>query len=257
MTKTTGDLPKKFRAPKKGSIDEGDASTSNNKNGQAQAKKKVDKGNDVVIEAEDSDHSSSGSEGQVQAKKRKIVAKKPTVKVPSANAINNRLRAMELQPSLFVDEEILEKLGILFDVQLLLGNIGLWKMMSTCQRGYPEPACQFLSTLEATFHISHDPNATEGHGFITFKVDRKSYKMGFKEIASVTGLRDRRRHKFKKFEGELNQFWKEIGDGEYEISAIKSADILHRLFAMFISSWQAPYMQEKNRGGLCKTNCTF
>ncbi|KAF3541401.1 hypothetical protein F2Q69_00019732 [Brassica cretica] len=51
--------------------------------------------------------------------------------------------------------------------------------------------------------------------------------MGFKEIASVTGLRDRRRHKFKKFEGELNQFWKEIGDGEYYISAIKSADILH------------------------------
>jgi len=100
-------------------------------------------------------------------------------------------------------------------------------MMSTCQRGYPVPACQFLSTLEATFHISHDPHETEGHGFITFKVDRKSYKMGFKEIASVIGLRDRRRHKFKKFEGELNKFWKEIGAGEYDISAIKSADILH------------------------------
>ncbi|KAF2614400.1 hypothetical protein F2Q70_00012942 [Brassica cretica] len=43
MTRTTGDLPKKFGAPKKGLIDGGDASTSNNKNGQAQAKKKVDK----------------------------------------------------------------------------------------------------------------------------------------------------------------------------------------------------------------------
>ncbi|KAF2613432.1 hypothetical protein F2Q70_00011116 [Brassica cretica] len=225
MTRTTGDLPKKFGAPKKGLIDGGDASTSNNKNGQAQAKK-VDKGKDVVIEAEDSGHSSSGSEGQVQAKKRKRVATKPTVKVPSATAINNKLRAMELQPSLFVDEEILEKLGILSDVQLLLGKMGLWKMMSTCQRGYPVPACQFLSTLEATFHISHDPHETEGHGFITFKVDRKSYKMSFKEIASVMGLRDRRRHKFKKFEGELNKFWKEIG-GEYDISTIKSADILH------------------------------
>jgi len=125
MTRTTGDLPKKFGAPKKGLIDGGDASTSNNKNGQAQAKKKVDKGKDVVIEAEDSDHSSSGSEGQVQAKKRKRVATKPTVKVPSATAINNKLRVMELQPSLFVDEEILEKLGILSDVQLLLGNMGL------------------------------------------------------------------------------------------------------------------------------------
>ena len=50
----------------------------------------------MVIEAEDSDHSSSGSEGQVQAKKRKRVATKPTVKVPSATAINNKLRAMEL-----------------------------------------------------------------------------------------------------------------------------------------------------------------
>ncbi|KAF2574877.1 hypothetical protein F2Q70_00002384 [Brassica cretica] len=99
--------------------------------------------------------------------------------------------------------------------------------MSTCQRGYPVPACQFLSTLEATFHISHDPHETEGHGFITFKVDRKFYKMGFKEIASVMGLRDRRRHKFKKFEDELNKFWTEIGAGEYDISAIKFADILH------------------------------
>ncbi|KAF3514947.1 hypothetical protein F2Q69_00008819 [Brassica cretica] len=134
MTRTTGDLPKKFGAPKKGLIDGGDASTSNNKNGQAQAKKKVDKGKDVVIEAEDPDHSSSGSEEQVQAKKRKRVATKPTVKVPSATAINNKLRAMKLQPSLFVDEEILEKLGILSDVQLLFGNMELWKMMSTCQR---------------------------------------------------------------------------------------------------------------------------
>lgn len=111
MAKTRGDLPKKFTAPKKGLIDGGDASTSNNKNDQAQEKKKVDKGKDVVIEAEDSDHNSSGSEGQVQAKKRKRVAKKPTIKVPSATAINNKLRAMDIQPSLFVDEEILEKLG--------------------------------------------------------------------------------------------------------------------------------------------------
>ncbi|XP_013624744.1 PREDICTED: uncharacterized protein LOC106330897 [Brassica oleracea var. oleracea] len=183
MIKTTGALPKKFGPPKKGSIDVGDASTSNNKNEQAQAKKKVDKGKDVVIEAEESDHSSSGSKGQIQAKKRKRVATKPTVKAPSATAINNKLRAMELQPSLFVDEEILEKLGILSDVQILLGNMGLWKMMSTCQRGYPVPACQFLSTLEATFHISHDPHETEGHGFITFKVDRKSYKMATQEMS--------------------------------------------------------------------------
>ncbi|KAH0894011.1 hypothetical protein HID58_056440 [Brassica napus] len=223
MTRTTCDLPKKFGAPKKSLIDGGDASTSNNKNGQAQAKKKVDKGKDVVIEAEDPDHSSSGSSSQEEEES----SYEANRQIPSATAINNKLRAMKLQPSLFVDEEILEKLGILSDVQLLLGNMELWKMMSTCQRGYPVPACQFLSTFEATFHISHDPHETEGHGFITFKVDRKSYKMGFKEIASVIGLRDRRRHKFKKFEGELNKFWKEIGAGEYDISAIKSADILH------------------------------
>ncbi|KAL0864648.1 hypothetical protein Bca101_043766 [Brassica carinata] len=98
---------------------------------------------------------------------------------------------MEFKPTVFPDPHVLKCLGLYDDVKLLLEKLGLERLLTLQRPGYQTATYHFLSSLTATFYEKgEDPD--DGHGFISFNIGRKTYRMSFKRISKVMGFPDRR-----------------------------------------------------------------
>ncbi|KAG2269277.1 hypothetical protein Bca52824_063832 [Brassica carinata] len=103
------------------------------------------------------------------AKKRKRVP--PTSKPTSAQLYERLYDDVKWNPMRFPDAEALHALGS-------MKIYGVHK----------EASCEFLSTFFVQYHC--DEHRTEGFGRISFKINERTYKVGFKKLSSILGFSD-------------------------------------------------------------------
>ncbi|KAH0879428.1 hypothetical protein HID58_066822, partial [Brassica napus] len=219
MGMTSDKIPKPSHVPKKNSMttsgEGGNASSS-------RAKSRKDK--EILREDPIEEEVSHGSESEeVPAPKKKRV-RAPEKKTPTPSEISRLLKAMDFMPTAYPDSHMLQRLGIYDDVKLLLENMGL-KWLLTLQRpGYKQATYQFLSSLEATFHLNKE-NPVDGHGHIKFRIGRQTYQMSFKRISEVMGFPDRGQSRIGHYRGEIESLWSMIAARSHDTKGNKSKDI--------------------------------
>ncbi|CAF1904968.1 unnamed protein product [Brassica napus] len=122
------------------------------------------------------------------AKKRKRVP--PTSKPTSAQLYERLYDDVKWNPMRFPDAEALHALGIYEDVRMILQNMGMESLLGMSYGVHKEASCEFLSTFFVQYHC--DEHRTEGFGRISFKINERTYKVGFKKLSSILGFSDNR-----------------------------------------------------------------
>ena len=122
------------------------------------------------------------------AKKRKRVP--PTSKPTSAQLYERLYDDVKWNPMRFPDAEALHALGIYEDVRMILRNMGMESLLGMSYGIHKEASCEFLSTFFVQYHC--DEHRTEGFGRISFKINERTYKVGFKKLSSILGFSDNR-----------------------------------------------------------------
>ncbi|KAG5376120.1 hypothetical protein IGI04_040716, partial [Brassica rapa subsp. trilocularis] len=120
------------------------------------------------------------------AKKKKRVP--PTSKPTSAQLYERLYNDVKWNPMRFPDAEALHALGIYEDVRMILRNMGMESLLGMSYGVHKEASCEFLSTFFVQYHC--DEHRTEGFGRISFKINERTYKVGFKKLSSILGFSD-------------------------------------------------------------------
>ncbi|KAL0847898.1 hypothetical protein Bca101_021145 [Brassica carinata] len=134
-------------------------------------------------------------------------------------------------PTRFADERLMRELEIDQDIKDLLALMNMDSFYSMAHPTYKEISCQFLASLEVTFHSSQ--HEEQGWGRISFKIDGKPYFMTFTEIGEVLGLKDLKESYLPKLKGlpkgkTLAHFTYKFLSGKNRVSSRdKNASIRH------------------------------
>ncbi|KAL0796227.1 hypothetical protein Bca101_067604 [Brassica carinata] len=134
-------------------------------------------------------------------------------------------------PTRFADERLMRELEIDQDIKDLLALMNMDSFYSMAHPTYKEVSCQFLASLEVTFHSSQ--HEEQGWGRISFKIDGKPYFMTFTEIGEVLGLKDLKESSLPKLKGlpkgkTLSHFTYKFLSGKDRVSSTdKNASIRH------------------------------
>ncbi|KAF2559540.1 hypothetical protein F2Q68_00014780 [Brassica cretica] len=158
MGKKKDNAAKLSTAPNKGSM-----TTSAKGGSSSSSRAKGHKNKEMVredpIEEEESHESEieEESDDEPAPKKRTRAPKPPKKKKPPPSEITRLFKAMELLPTTYHDPLILQRLGLYDDVTIILGRMGLERLLTLQKLVYATATYQFLSSLEATHRSREDP----------------------------------------------------------------------------------------------------
>ncbi|KAF2548492.1 hypothetical protein F2Q70_00021275 [Brassica cretica] len=121
------------------------------------------------------DHEDITEEDQVFLKKakvskgKKVDTKKDRAKKPTESELYGHLKNGVLwPPTRFADIKIMEELEIGDDIKQMLERMNMQNFFTMAYPTYEEESCQFLASLEATFHTAK--HVRQGWGNIKFKL---------------------------------------------------------------------------------------
>ncbi|KAF3487342.1 hypothetical protein F2Q69_00053677 [Brassica cretica] len=134
------------------------------------------------------------------------------------------LTARQLQRK-FADLDLLKELGLDSDIEAMLEHLKLPKLLTMAYPFYKEVSCQFLSSLEVTYH--NTPHVRQGWGKIKFKVNGRDYNMNFKDIGRVMGFQDLEGSSLPKCENLPTELWKLITGNRHSTGSNKNSHIRH------------------------------
>ncbi|KAF2612377.1 hypothetical protein F2Q70_00008423 [Brassica cretica] len=136
-----------------------------------------------------------------------------------------------LRAKRFADIKIMEELEIDKDIKSMLEHMNMQSFFSMTQPTYEEVSCQFLTSLEASFHTSK--RVRQRWGKIKFKVHEKVHYMTFKEIGQALGLKDLEESSIPilydapKEESIAKLVWKVLAGKDRRPNRDKNASICH------------------------------
>ncbi|KAF2587287.1 hypothetical protein F2Q70_00035456 [Brassica cretica] len=90
---------------------------------------------------------------------------------------------------------------------------------------YKDVSCQFLSSLEVTYHST--PLVRQGWGKLKFKINGRDYNMNFKDIGRVMGFQDLEDSSLPKCENLPTELWKLITGNRHSTGTDKNSHIRH------------------------------
>lgn len=166
------------------------------------------------------------------SKGKEVAVERDTSKKPTESELFAHLKNGVAWPATrFNDVKMMEELQMEDDIKLMLEHMNMQSFYSMAYPTYKEVSCQFLSSLEATFHSSK--HVKQGWGRIKFKVNGRFYSMGFKDIGEVLGLKDLKESSIptlaatSKEEKLTNLVWKLLAGKDRKASRDKNASIRH------------------------------
>uniref|UniRef100_A0A0D2ZVF0 Arabidopsis retrotransposon Orf1 C-terminal domain-containing protein n=1 Tax=Brassica oleracea var. oleracea TaxID=109376 RepID=A0A0D2ZVF0_BRAOL len=147
--------------------------------------------------------------------------------------------------------------GLDSDIGAMLGHLKMPKLLTMAYPTYRDVSCQFLSSLEVTYHDA--PHVRQGWGKIKFKINGREYNMNFKDIGRVMGFQDLADYSLPKCENLPTQLWKLITGNKHFTGADKNSHIrhpsvryLHRMFVhAFYPRKQAGNVTEEDIRLIC------
>ncbi|KAF3487341.1 hypothetical protein F2Q69_00053676 [Brassica cretica] len=160
-------------------------------------------------------------------------------------------------PTRFADLGLLKELGLDSDIEAMLEHLKLPKLLTMAYPFYKEVSCQFLSSLEVTYH--NTPHVRQGLGKIKFKVNGRDYNMNFKDIGRAMGFQDLEDSSLPKCENLPTELWKLITGNRHSTGSNKNSHIrhpsvryLHRMLVHALYPWkEAGNVTEEDMRLLC------
>ncbi|KAF2540925.1 hypothetical protein F2Q68_00030503 [Brassica cretica] len=198
------------------------------------------------------------------SKGKEIVVDRDRAKTPSEEELyHHLLNGVTWTPTRFADLDLLKELGLDSDIEAMLGHLKMPKLLTMAYPVYRDVSCQFLSSLEVTYHAA--PHVRQGWGKIRFKVNGRDYNMNFKDIGRVMGFQDLVDYSHPKCENLPTELWKLITGNKHSTGADKNSHIrhpsiryLHRMLVhAFYPQKQAGNVTEEDMRLLCATICPY
>ena len=123
------------------------------------------------------------------SKGKAVAVDRDREKTPSVEELyDHLLNGVTWTPTRFADLDLLKELGLDSDIEAMLGHLKMPKLLTMAYPVYKDVSCQFLSSLEVTYH--NTPHVRQGWGKIKFKVNGRDYNMNFKDIGRVMEFQD-------------------------------------------------------------------
>ncbi|KAF3609755.1 hypothetical protein DY000_02047456 [Brassica cretica] len=167
-----------------------------------------------------------------RSKGKNVDTERDRTKKPTESELYGHLKNGVLwPPTRFADIKIMEELEIVEDIKQMLEHMNMQSFFSMAYPTYEEVSCQFLASLEATFHTSK--HVRQGWGKIKFKVHEKVHYMTFKEIGQALGLKDLEESSIPilydatREESIARLVWKVLAGKDCKPSRDKNASIRH------------------------------
>jgi len=160
------------------------------------------------------------------SKGKEVAEDRDMAKTPSEEELyHHLLNGVTWTPTRFADLDLLKEVGLDSDIEAMLGHLKMPKLLTMAYPTYRDVSCQFLSSLEVTYH--DDPHVRQGWGKIKFKVNGREYNMNFKDIGRVMGFQDLADYSLPKCENLPTQLWKLITGNKHSTGADKNSHIWH------------------------------
>src|SRR5690606_17034757 len=112
------------------------------------------------------------------------------------------------------------------DLEALLKNLHMESLLSMDHPTYKEVSCQFLTTLEATFHNDGE-HISDGWGRIKFKINGKTHHMSFREIGEALGFQDMEEPTLPRCKETPKMVWKLLTGNHRSSGHDKNTSIRH------------------------------
>ncbi|KAF2575884.1 hypothetical protein F2Q70_00001876 [Brassica cretica] len=193
-------------------------------------------GKSVAVPTNEESDDESGDE-QAHTKKAKmskgkvVVVDRDREKTPSVEELYEHLLTLDSPygvtwiPTRFADLDLLKEMGLDSDIEAMLGHLKMPKLLTMAYPVYKDVSCQFLSSLEVTYH--NTPHVRQGWGKIKFKVNGRDYNMNFKDIGRVMGFQDLEDSSLPKCENIPTELWKLITGNRHSTGTDKNSHIRH------------------------------
>ncbi|KAF2539715.1 hypothetical protein F2Q68_00019439 [Brassica cretica] len=160
------------------------------------------------------------------SKGKEVVDDRDRTKTPSKEELyHHLLNGVTWTPTRFADLDLLKKVGLDSDIKAMLEHLKMPKLLTMAYPAYRDVSCQFLSSLEVTYHDT--PHVRQGWGKIKFKVNGREYNINFKDIGRVMGFQDLADYSLPKCENLPTQLWKLITGNKHSTRADKNSHIRH------------------------------
>ena len=192
------------------------------------------------------------------SKGKGVAVDRDRAKTPSVEELYDHLKnGVTWAPTRFADLGLLKELGLESDIETMLRNLKMPKLLTMAYPFYKDVTCQFLSSLVVTYHDT--AHVRQGWGKIRFKVNGREFNMNFKDIGRVMGFQDLEDHSLPKCENLPTELWKLITGNKHSTGADKNSHIrhpsvryLHRLLVhAFYPRKQAGTVTEEDMRLLC------
>ncbi|KAF3522801.1 hypothetical protein F2Q69_00047983 [Brassica cretica] len=160
------------------------------------------------------------------SKGKGIAVERDRSKAPTIEELYHHLaKGVSWVPTRFADTKMMEELGIERHVRTMLHHMKMESFYSMAYPTYVEPSCQFLATLEATFHeVEH---VRQGWGKIKFMVNGKTHFKSFKDIGAMIGLEDNEDPTLPRFNKLPTGVWRVISGNSHATGHDKNSAIRH------------------------------
>ncbi|KAL0847526.1 hypothetical protein Bca101_020772 [Brassica carinata] len=170
------------------------------------------------------------------SKGKEIAVDRDREKTPSVEELYDHLmKGVAWTPTRFADLDLLKELGLESDIEAMLGYLKLPKLLTMAHPTYKDVSCQFLSSLEVTYHDTQ--HVRQGWGKIKFSVHGRVYNMSFRDIGRVMGFQDLEDSIHPKCEDLPRELWKLITGNKHSISPYTTPGVLplpsHDIYATF------------------------
>ncbi|KAF3499354.1 hypothetical protein F2Q69_00041350 [Brassica cretica] len=160
------------------------------------------------------------------SKGKAVAVDRDREKTPSVEELyDHLLNGVTWTPTRFADLDLLKELGLDSDIEAMLEHLKMPKLLTMAYPVYKDVSCQFLSSLEVTYH--NTPHVRQRWGKIKFKVNGRDYNMNFKDIGRVMGFQDLEDSSLPKGENLPTELWKLITGNRHSTGSDKNSHIWH------------------------------
>ncbi|KAF3501142.1 hypothetical protein F2Q69_00041249 [Brassica cretica] len=185
-----------------------------------------------VVVATDEDSGDESADEQAPTKRarmskgKEVAVDRDKAKTPSVEELyHHLLNEVTWTPTRFADLDLLKELGLDSDIEAMLRYMKMPKLLTMAYPVYRDVSCQFLSSLEVTYHDA--PHVRQGWGKTRFKVKGRYYNMNFKDIGRVMGFQDLADYSLPKCKNLPTELWKLITGNKHSTEADKNSHIRH------------------------------
>ncbi|KAF3512925.1 hypothetical protein F2Q69_00009933 [Brassica cretica] len=144
---------------------------------------------------------------------------------------NERLK-VSIEPTRFVDPDVIRALGIKSDLKDLFEELGMGNMATNPQALYPEVVCQFMATVNV--YYAHERPKRANEGVLTFFIRGIHYRVPLSTLCTIYGFENEHQHDIVPDFAGISTFWGHIATGFFDSAKTVPTDICHPTLRYFM-----------------------